>query len=146
MKARKVHSTHQQWETVRKLRTAFTNQARSSGSQNALALSMSDGDGNNYQRLNDDSCALMWFMHFLRGCKRRMGQDWRPDRAITVQLLEHPLARVELRIADLPGEEHSEARERWIFAGTYFSISHVLSFVEDTSTVISGQRVIRRNM
>jgi hypothetical protein len=121
------HKCHQEWETIRKLRTAYTNQVRSSGSANESALSMSDGDGKNYQRLSDDPCASLWFMRFLRGCKRRMGQDWRPDRAITAQLMQHVLSRVEGRILELGGDQNKADRERWIFAGTYFAISYVLS-------------------
>jgi hypothetical protein len=121
------HTCHQEWETIRKMRTAYTNQVRASGSANASALSMSDGDGKNYQRISDDPCASLWFMRFLRGCKRRMGQDWRPDRAITAQLMQHLLARVENRILNLGGAANKAERERWIFAGTYYAISYVLS-------------------
>jgi hypothetical protein len=123
----KYHSCHQEWETIRKMRTAYTNQVRSSKAANESALSMSDGEGKNYQRLSDDPCASLWFLKFLTGCKRRMGQDWRPDRAITAQLMQHILSRVEMRLSNLGGEEHKAERERLIFAGTYFAISYVLS-------------------
>jgi hypothetical protein len=66
-------------------------------------------------------------MRFLTGCKRRMGQDWRPDRAISPQLMQHLLARIENRIMDLGGEENKLELHRWISAGTYFAISYVVS-------------------
>ena len=97
----KYHSSHQQWDTIRKMKTAYGNQVRASGKANASVISMCDGEGKHYQRLNKDPCASMWFMRFLSGCKRRMGQDWRPDRAMTPQLMQHLLARIENRIMDL---------------------------------------------
>lgn len=121
------HSSHQQWDTVRKLRTAYGNGVRASGAANVSVTSVCDGEGKNYQRLSDDPCASLWFMRFVTGCKRRMGQDWRPDRAMTPQLMQHLLARVENRVMDLPGEANKVARHRWIYAGTYFAISYVLS-------------------
>jgi hypothetical protein len=121
------HSTHQQWDTIRKLRTAYGNQVRASGDANESVISMCDGEGKNYQRLNNDPCASMWFMRFLSGCKRRMGQDWRPDRALSPQLLQHLLARVENRTMDLQSEENKEERHRWIHAGTYFVIAYAIS-------------------
>jgi hypothetical protein len=121
------HTTHQQWDTIRKLVTAYGNSVRASGSANSSVLSLSDGEGKNYQRLSDDPCASLWFKRFLTGCKRRMGQDWRPDRAISPQLIQHLLARVEARILELPGEANKARRHRWIYAGTYFAISYVIS-------------------
>jgi hypothetical protein len=121
------HSTHQQWDTVRKLRTAYGNGVRASGAANASVTSVVDGDGKNYQRLSDDPCASLWFMRFVTGCKRRMGQDWRPDRAMTPQLMQHLLARVDNRIMNLPGDANKTERHRWIYAGTYFAISYVIS-------------------
>ena len=94
----KYSSSYQQWDTIRKIRSCFSNQVRASGVANATALSISDLDGKNYQRIGEDSCAALWFQRFLTGCKRRMGQDWRPDRAISHQQMSHLLATVENRI------------------------------------------------
>jgi hypothetical protein len=93
--AGKYHTIHQQWDTIRKLRTAYGNQVRASGVYNASVELMCDGEGKNYQRLSDDPCTSMWFMRFLTGCMWQMGQDWRPDRAILPQLMQHLLARIE---------------------------------------------------
>jgi len=125
--AGKYHSDHQQWDTLRKLRTAYGNAVRASAEANASVTSVSDGEGKNYQRLSDDPCASLWFMRFLSGCKRRMGQDWRPDRAMTPQLMQHLLARVENRIMNLQGDANKVDRLRWIFSGTYFAVSYVIS-------------------
>ena len=121
------HSTHQQWDTLRKLITAYGNSVRASGAANSSVLSMCDGEGKSYQRLSDDPCVSLWFKRFMTGCKRRMGQDWRPDRAISPQLMQHLLARVETKIIDLKGVANKTARHRWIYAGSYFAISYVIS-------------------
>lgn len=120
----KYSSSYQQWDTIRKIRSCFSNQVRASGVANATALSISDLDGKNYQRIGEDSCAALWFQRFLTGCKRRMGQDWRPDRAISHQQMSHLLATVENRIQN---SISAEERARWIFAGTYFAACYVAS-------------------
>jgi hypothetical protein len=66
----KYHTTHQQWDTIHKLRTAYGNQVRASGASNASVWLLCNGEGKNYQRFSDDPRAFMWFMRFLTGCKR----------------------------------------------------------------------------
>ena len=46
---------------------------------------------------------------------------------MTPQLMQHLLARIENRIMDLQGEANKLERQEWIFAGTYFAISYVIS-------------------
>ena len=70
-----------------------------------------------------------------------MGQDWRPDRAITSQVMQHLLARVENRILNLGGILRKTEREGWIFAGTYFAISYVVS-LRGQEGLRSGDRSI----
>jgi hypothetical protein len=94
----RYHSSHQQWETVRKLRTAFGNQSRSGAEANSSTLSMGDVEGKTYSRHCSDPCASLWFKRFMIGCQRRMGQDWRPDRAITNQMLHFMLVKIEQRL------------------------------------------------
>ena len=53
-----------------------------------------------------------------------MGQDWRPNQAISVALMGHLLEKAEERGWEAEG---TQARERWILAGTYFCICFVLS-------------------
>jgi hypothetical protein len=40
-----------------------------------------------YQRFSTDPCSSFWFYHFIEGVRLRMGQDWRPNKAISVKLL-----------------------------------------------------------
>ena len=60
----------------------------------------------------------------MMGCKKRMGQDWRPNKAISVQLMTELLGLAELKAlrgADL------EERHKWVMAGGYFCLCFVLS-------------------
>ena len=60
----------------------------------------------------------------MMGCKKRMGQDWRPNKAISVQLMTELLGLAELKAlrgADL------EERHKWVMADGYFCLCFVLS-------------------
>ena len=65
---RTIPATHQQWDTIRKLRTSYTKGVQASGASNALVTSVCGGEGKDYQRLSDDPCASLWFMRFVTGC------------------------------------------------------------------------------
>ena len=95
-----------QWDTIRKLRTAYANHARASPQSNYRALSLGDQDGR-YQRLTTDPCAAFWFYRFLEGCKRRMGQDWRPNQALSLELMLAVLEMTESRINDAVSVEEA---------------------------------------
>ncbi len=79
-------STHQQWDIVRKLQSAFSNQVQTSARSNTQGLALGKQDGS-YTWLANDPCALLWHAQFTQGCKRRMVQDWRPNRASSGDLL-----------------------------------------------------------
>jgi hypothetical protein len=53
-----------------------------------------------------------------------MGQDWRPNQAISIELIHKLLGRTESRAKR---EGSFEDRQKWILAGGYFSICFVLS-------------------
>jgi hypothetical protein len=54
----KHSKTHLQFETIRKLRTSYSNQVRAS--PHAESISLGDIKGN-YQRLTNDPCGSFWF-------------------------------------------------------------------------------------
>ena len=58
------------------------------------------------------------------GCSKRMGQDWRPNQAISVAIMHHLLNGVEDRarraVETVDGH-------KWVMAGAYFCICFVLS-------------------
>ena len=50
------HSTHQQWDTIRKLRTAYTNSVRASGKANTSVNAVCDGEK---ERVTRDSATTL---------------------------------------------------------------------------------------
>ena len=82
-----VHLAHKQWDTIRKLRSAYSNQVRASAISNFSALSMADNKGS-YSRLGPAPCGSLWLQRFMeRWYKRQRGQDSRPNRALSSSLL-----------------------------------------------------------
>ena len=112
-----------QFETIRKLRSSFSNHCRASAQLNQSSLSLGDQKGR-YQRFSTDPCSSFWFYHFVEGARLRMGQDWRPNKAISVDLL-----LLVLEAADLKVREATSPREmdRWVVFHTYVVICYVLS-------------------
>ena len=118
-----TYAAYKQWDTIRKLRSAFSNQVRASAIANSTTLSLADGKGK-YFRLASDPCGSLWFHRFMEGCKRRMGQDWRPNKAISTEIMSALLSTVEQRAM---GAVDIKSRFRWTMAGAYFCFCYVLS-------------------
>ena len=116
--------SHMQWDTVRKLRATFSNQIRAAAVSNSTTLTLCDNKGSGYKRLTIDPCGSLWFNRFMTGCKNRMGQDCRPNRAISSSLMVQLLRLAETRIKE---SESFEDRERWVMAGCYFCFCIVVS-------------------
>jgi hypothetical protein len=116
--------SHKQWDTIRRFRACFSNQVRAAGEANSKCLVLADNSGGNYQRLAYDPCGSLWFQRFMVGCSKRMGQDWRPNQAISLKLMHELLEKSEERAREA---DSAAGRERWILAGTYFCICFVLS-------------------
>jgi hypothetical protein len=112
-----------QFDTIRKLRTAYSNHCRSTAQANRESLALRDTKGK-YQRLGTDPCGSFWFFRFMEGVKRRMGQDWRPNKAITKQLMLRVLSEADHRIE---GAESPEERNRWIVFYVYAMTCYVVS-------------------
>ena len=72
----------------------------------------------------DDLCASYWFKRFLKGCKRRMAQDWRANQALSIKLVLELLARVEVQIREAKSAKDTN---KWVTAHCYIVISFVLS-------------------
>ena len=86
---------HKQWDTIRKFRTCYSNQVRAAKEANSNPLVLADTGGKLYQRLAKDACGSLWFTRFTEGCRIRMGQDWRPNQAISIELVHLLLAKSE---------------------------------------------------
>jgi hypothetical protein len=115
---------HKQWDTVRRLRTAFSNQSRLAATANSSHLAISDQAGKEYRRISQDPCSALWFARFSEGCKKRMGQDWRPDQAVMSELMVELLRAVESRMR---GSKSESEVIQWTLAGGYFALCFVAS-------------------
>jgi hypothetical protein len=60
-------------------------------------LAFADDEGKKTSYLTRDPCSSRWFLRFLLGTKRRMGQDWRPNQAISVEQMHALLKEFERR-------------------------------------------------
>ena len=116
--------SHVQWDTIRKYRSTISNQSRASRAANFSSLTMTDYKGTGYDRLSSESCGSLWFHRFAAGCRKRMGQDWRPNRAISNPLMLKLLAGAESRIRTAPDMIE---RTKWVMAGSYFCFCYVVS-------------------
>jgi hypothetical protein len=74
-----------QFKTIWKLRSSFSNHCQASAQSNCVNSALGDQKGR-YQRFSTDPCSSIWFYHFVEGIRLRMGQDWRPNKAISVEL------------------------------------------------------------
>jgi hypothetical protein len=117
------HEDHKQFDTIRRLRTAFHSQAACAviNSGSSMALGNERGE---YQRFAREPTASVWFQRFMSGCKRRMGQDWRPNTAISNELLHEQLSFCETKFKT--AKTYDEVAD-WIVAGTYFATCYVCS-------------------
>lgn len=114
---------YKQWDTIRKLRTAYSNQAKASPQANLTTIAFADDRGK-AQRLVEDKCSSFWFSRFFLGCKRRMGQDWRPNKAFGINLILSILELVNSRILEASSVE---TKHNWIVFGTYLAVTYVMS-------------------
>jgi hypothetical protein len=112
-----------QFETIRKLRTCHSNQVRASPQSNRSSLALGDQKGR-YQRFSSDPCSSFWFHRFADGCRIRMGQVWRPNKALSMELLHKLLEKIETRITESVSDQDLN---RWIVLSTYVVVSYVVS-------------------
>jgi hypothetical protein len=120
----KHSSLYKQFDTIGRYKSAFGNQVRASAAANSNALAIGDAEGKTYQRICLDPCASIWFSRFITGCRRRMGQDWRPDEAISPRLIQALFRILDVRIADLTTEIEISC---WITARALFAFLYVFS-------------------
>jgi hypothetical protein len=92
-------AVYKQFDTIRHFKTGYGNQIRASGQANAAVTAIGDADGKTYQRMCSDPCASIWFGRFVTGCRRRMGQDWRPDEAVSPRLVKALMRILDDKIA-----------------------------------------------
>lgn len=115
--------SHLQWDTIRQLRTSFSNFSRASNQANLNNIAINDNRGL-YQRIGNDPCGSFWFARFRAGCKNRMGQNTKQNKAFSTDLV---LAIIEEANARIKAADSFEEKHRWIAFCCYSAISYVIS-------------------
>ena len=116
--------SHSQWDTIRKFKSTHSNQSRSGRTANATSFTLTDSKGGSLDRFSSEVCGSLWFQRFSVGCRHRMGQDWRPNRAISTPLVVKLLNCIESKIR---GSSDSNERMMLVMAGAYFCFCYVVS-------------------
>jgi hypothetical protein len=104
-----------QWETIWKAGSAIENQQRASPQATNTVMALGDEKGN-YSRFSSDPVSSVWFTRLKEGYMRRMGQDHRPIKALSTQLIVEVLIKAEARIFNAPSVDDGN---RWVVFGTY---------------------------
>lgn len=115
--------THLQPDSIRRLRSAYGNQARSSAQATRHTMALGDQKGR-YQRFATDPTGSFWFSRFYQGLLKRMGQVWKPNRAMSMKLFLAVLNEVEARIA---APTSTEECNNWVVFHSYAVVSYVVS-------------------
>jgi hypothetical protein len=115
--------SYAQFETIRKLRSAFSNHCRASSKANRTSMALGDQKGK-HLRFATDPCSSFWFYRFLEGARTRMGQDWRPNKAISIELLLLMLESTELKVQE---SVTLRERNRWLVFHTFVVVCYTLS-------------------
>jgi hypothetical protein len=116
-------AAYTQFDTIRKLRTAFSNHCRASANVNRRSMALGDQKGQ-YKWCSSDPCSSFWFYRFIEGARIRMGQDWRPNKALSIDLLLATLESVKLKIREAVSLQD---RNRWIVLHTYVVVCYTCS-------------------
>jgi hypothetical protein len=115
--------SHLQFDTIRKLQSAYGNQVRLSPQYTRTVMALGD-QKEWYSRFATDPCASLWFHRFLEGCRYRMGQEWRPNQAKSIPLLVSTLQTIDDRIESAPT---SREVNRWTVVHAFISVTDVVS-------------------
>jgi hypothetical protein len=112
-----------QFDTIRKLRSAFSNHCRASAKANRSSVALGDQKGR-YLRFATDPCSSFWFYRFIEGARNRMGQDWRPNKAISIELLLLLLALADTKVS---GAISACEKNRWTVFHAYVTVCYTVS-------------------
>jgi hypothetical protein len=115
--------SHLQFDTIRKLQSAYGNQVRSSPQSTRTVMALGDQKGR-YLRFATDPCASLWFHRFLEGCRYCMGQEWKPNQAMSIPLLGSTLQTIDDRIESFPT---SWEVNHWTVVHAFILVTYVLS-------------------
>ena len=87
-----------QFDTMRKLRSHVSNYTHASRDGTGATFV---GEDSNANTLSNSATNSPWFRRFMRGCHRRMGDVWLPDRPVTLAELKACLELLEQDWTDM---------------------------------------------
>jgi hypothetical protein len=119
----KYSDSHLQWDTVRKLRSSYDSFARISPQASSTVMALVDDRGQ-IQRFTQDPTSSYWFSRFLAGCRRRMGQEWRRNRALSTEMVIAVTNNAEHK---LNTSESPEEANKWLVFIVYSILTYTLS-------------------
>ena len=122
----KHDNTYTQFATIRHDRGSFSSHVRATPQSNIHHLSLVDQKGR-YERVAQDKCGSLWYFRFMVGLKTRMGGIWKPNKALSHQLLKTVLEMSEEKINEVDKGVSGEDSSRWIVFVAYVVVSYVLS-------------------
>jgi len=136
LKPGRYSKTHKQWDSIRHIRTSYANFGRVVDDLFHRHMALVSEMGS-VHRPSTSPTASLWLERFAQGCKRRMGQDWRPDLPISAGLLKQIMWQAERRIrnenATVPIITVTTA------AMFYFICCYVLSLRGDEGRLINAR-------
>lgn len=135
-------NSHKQWDTIRALRTAYSNQARTSREASMFPISMETQEGKRHTRLARDGSASPWFVRFMQGCKNRMGQDVRPNLGMDVVLMCRLLKQCSANALEA---KSNQRRFDWILTGCYFACSYIASLRGPEGRLLDLEAMVHYN-
>ena len=142
----KHSNSHVQYDTIRKSRSSYSNHVRASPQANLQHLSVLDQRGR-YQKITTDKCGSLWFERFLIGMRIRMGNIWKPNKGLSIDLLLTLIGQAEGKIAS---SEDEDSEHKWIVFVGYIVVTYVLSlrgnegFMLDLGGLIKQWRIDRK--
>lgn len=126
-KAGKHDVRYQQYDTIRQLRSSFSNFVRAAPTNSGHTLSLGRSDGV-YERLNYDICSSLWFEKFMQGLRNRMGQLWLPNKGMNHSLWLKFIEKIEEKVTVLDEKENSmDFDDSWFTFYIYIIVSTLLS-------------------
>ena len=117
------YKNHTQFETMRKLRAAYSNLFHASASGSVSMMTIGRDSAKTF--LSSCPSHSLWFERFAKGCLRRMGQEVRQDLAMSVKVL---LALLDLVEREWLADPSPQGKEVKVFIGAFAVIAYGGSF------------------
>eukprot|EP00957_Ditylum_brightwellii_P211661 15366441-Ditylum_brightwellii.AAC.1 len=117
------YAAYTQFASIRKLRSAFSNDYLASA--DSLAGSVSLGGLHSKMHLGRCPTHSLWFEKFVIGCKLRLGEIVKQDRAISMKKM---LTLLDIAEDMVKGAIIQEERRKWILLGAFAVIVYAGSF------------------